>query len=193
VSIDPDRIERWKTLLHDGHVAEMQGVFAAHGARGPSIRWRPAIEHLRQKPMQFVLDLWNRAAAGGVPTTRFVDPVQFAPALGYLLLVDVLDGGQDFAYRLFGTYITAVSGFDMTRKKLSEHPASPYIREFSMALYRAAMCRREPVWSHYGPAMAMSTAAWERIVLPLVDDKDAVCRFLVATVPIGLDGRALKA
>ena len=192
MSVDWERIERWKTLLHDDDPAELQAVFRAGGARGPSIKWDPSVEDLAQQPMKFALDCWRKAAGAGLPPTQFVDPIQLAPALGYLLLVEVVDGGHDFAYRLFGTHVSAVSGFDMTRKKLSEHPASAYIREFSMALYRAAMIRRQPVWSHYGPAMAVSTAAWERIVLPLVDGDGTICRFLVATVPIGLDGIALK-
>lgn len=192
MSIDWGRIERWKTLLQDDDLTELRDLFQANGARGPSIQWDPAVEDLKLAPMKFTLDCWHKAATTGLPTTQFVDPIRLAPALGYLLLVDVIDGGHDFTYRLFGSYVSAVSGFDMTRKRLSDHPASAHIREFSMALYRAAMIRREPVWSHYGPAMAVSTAAWERIVLPLTDADGTICRFLVATVPIGLDGNALK-
>jgi hypothetical protein len=192
MSVDWARAERWTNLLLDGRLAELQQVFAAHGARGPSIKWRPTGDELQWKPMKFALDRWTQAAADGVPTTRLVDPIEFAPALGYLLLVDVVDGGHDFTYRLFGSLVSAVSGFDMTRKNLSEHPASAYIREFSIALYRAAIIRREPAWSHYGPAMAVSTAAWERVVLPLTDEVGTIRRFLVATVPISIDGNVLK-
>jgi len=192
-SIDQARIEHWRALLLRGELDEIRRVFAADGARGPSIRWRPAVREIEPKAMQFALDYWQRAVETmGRPKTGLVDPVQLAPALGYLLLVDVIDGGADFSYRLFGSIVGSVSGFDMTRKRLSEHPASRYIREFSMALYRAVIECREPVWSHYGPAVAISTAAWERVVLPLVDDDDQVCRFLVATVPIGLDGQPLR-
>lgn len=192
MSVDWARIERWQSLLEAGDPGEVQQLFRANGARGPSIKWRPMPTDIEPAPMKFTLDLWKQAAVDGVPTTRFVDPVALAPALGYLMLVDVVDDGREFVYRLFGTRITAVSGFDMTRKKLSDHPASVYIREFSIALYRAAIRRREPVWSHFGPAMAVSTAAWERVVMPLVDGDGTICRFLVATVPIGLDGTALK-
>jgi len=192
-SVDPARVERWLGLLLKGDLEEIRRVFAADGARGPSIRWRPAVGDIGPKAMQFALDYWQRAVeALGGPKTRLVDPVQLAPALGYLLLVDVVDDGRDFSYRLYGSVAGSVSGFDMTHKRLSEHPASRYIREFSTALYRAVIERREPVWSHYGPAVAMSTAAWERIVLPLVDDNNRICRFLVATVPIGLDGQPLR-
>ena len=192
MSVDWERIERWQTLLQDDDLTELQELFDANGARGPSIRWDPPADTIQKLPMRFTLERWQQAATLGLPTTRFVDPIKLTPALGYLLLVDVVDGGQDFVYRLFGSRVSAVSGFDMTHKKLSNHPASSYIREFSIALYRAAIVRREPVWSHYGPAMAVSTAAWERIVLPLADDAGTICRFLVATVPIGLDGNTVK-
>ena len=37
MSVDWDRIQRWKTLLQDDDPAELQALFGAHGARGPSI------------------------------------------------------------------------------------------------------------------------------------------------------------
>jgi hypothetical protein len=192
MSVDWDRIARWKTLLQDDDPAELQALFRAQGARGPSIEWDPPIDSIRPMPLRFTLDLWQQAGRLGLPTPRFVDPIALAPALGYLLLVDAIEDGHDFVYRLCGTYVSAVSGFDMTRKRLSDQPASPYVREFSMALYRAAMIRREAVWSYYGPEQPVRTVAWERVILPLADASGTVCRFLVAIVPLGSDGKILK-
>jgi len=192
MSVNRERIERWTKLLVAGDTTELRAVFSPHGARGPTVKWRPTPDDMEQQPLKFTLEQWSEAATGGLPTTRFVDPLALVPALGYLLLVDVVDDGLDFAYRLFGSRISAVSGFDMTRKKLSEHPVSDYIREFSMALYSAVRLRREPVWSSYGPAMATTTTSWDRVILPLVDEAGTVCRFLVAIVPIGLDGAMLR-
>jgi hypothetical protein len=193
MSVDWARVERWHGLMLDDDIDEIRQVFAADGARGPRIEWDPAADALKLKPLQFTLDHWNRAVDRfGTPTTRMVDPIELVPALGYLLLVDVLDGGIDFNYRLYGSIVSSVSGLDMTGKRLSDHPASPHIRDFSLALYRAVIVRREPVWSQYGPAAAISTSAWERVIMPLVDDEGRVCRFLVAIVPIGLDGHMLR-
>jgi len=191
MSLDWDRIARWKTLLQDDDPTELRTLFRAQGARGPSIEWDPPVASMRQMPLRFTLDLWHQAARLGLPTTQFVDPIKLAPALGYLLLVDVIEGGHDFVYRLCGTHVSAVSGLDMTGKKLSDRPVSSYIREFSIALYRAVMIRREPVWSLYGPAMTVRTSAWERLILPLADASGTVCRFLVAIVPIGSDGNII--
>jgi len=192
MSVDRDRIARWTKLLAAGDTTELRAVFGPHGARGPTVKWRPTPDDMEQQPLKFTLEYWSQAAIDGLPTTRLVDPLALAPALGYLLLVDVIDEGMDFAYRLFGSRISAVSGFDMTRKRLSEHPASDYIREFSMALYSAVRTRREPVWSSYGPAVASTTTSWDRVILPLVDEAGTICRFLVAIVPIGLDGTMLR-
>jgi hypothetical protein len=188
------RVDQWRESLLEGDITGIEREFKANGARGPSIKWRPAPGDQKQKQLKFLLEYWLDATrVFGAPSIGMIDPVRLAPALGYILIVDVVDGGRDFSYRLFGSFISTVSGFDMTRKPLSQHPASSYIREFSIALYRAIMVRKEPAWTFYGPAMAINTTAWERIVLPLVDEAGAVCRFLVGTLPIGLDGHPLRA
>lgn len=44
---------------------------------------------------------------------------------GHLYLVDVLDGGANYFFRLFGEYFTALAGIDLTRRYLSEIEMSP--------------------------------------------------------------------
>jgi hypothetical protein len=113
-------------------------------------------------------------------------------ALGYVMLVDVVENGQDFRYRLFGSAVAAVSGFDMTGKLLSEHAASGYILEFSLALYRASLQRKEPVFSQYAPVGTKMTAEWHRVALPLANPFGSVIRLLAGTVPLGRDGRIVS-
>lgn len=108
------------------------------------------------------------------------------------MLIDVVDGGHDFRYRLFGSAVSSVSGFDMTGKLLSEHPASAYVTEFSIAVGRAARHRREPVYTARSPVGAQDTGLWERLVLPLVDEDDNVVRLLVVATPIGRDGQLIR-
>jgi len=80
----------------------------------------------------------------------------------------------------------------MTGKLLSQHPASPYVTEFAIASYRAALQRRDPLYTERSPLDAARTRRWQRIALPLVDDTGAVVRFLAGTAPIDRDGRALR-
>jgi hypothetical protein len=110
-------------------------------------------------------------------------------ALGYVMLVDAVESGRDFRYRLYGSAVAAVSGFDMTGRLLSEHAASAYILEFSLALYRATIQRRRPVFCHYAPAGTLLTAQWHRVALPMTDRSGAVVRLLAGAVPLARDGR----
>jgi hypothetical protein len=109
------------------------------------------------------------------------------------MLLDLVEGGRDFRYRLYGSMIASISGFDMTGKLLSEHPASPYVTEFALASYRAAVQRREPVFSERHPVGAVQATRWQRVALPLIDDDGVVTRLLAGTAPIARDGRTLRA
>jgi hypothetical protein len=143
--------------------------------------------------MGFLAEHWrNIPRAGTLPHVKQIDPIELRPALGYVMLMDAVDGGCDFRYRLYGSFIASVSGFDMTGKLLSDLPASAYVREFGIASYRAALQRREPVYTERSPVGAVQTTSWQRIALPLVGDSGAVVRFLVGTTPINRDGRALR-
>jgi hypothetical protein len=170
------------------------GVFVEHGAGAPIVVWKPSLEQLRSEPPRHVLAHWSSLAAGHrLPGYRDVDPVDLRPALGYVLLLDVIEGGQDFRYRLFGSAIGSVSGFDMTGKRLSEHPASAYVTEFSLAVGRAAVRRREPIYTVRRPVGAQDTNLWERLVLPLAGEDDSVARLIVVATPLDRSGNLIRA
>ncbi len=57
---------------------------------------------------------------GAMPRRADFDPVEVPLLLPYIYLVDVIDGGQDFKYRLVGTHITESVGFDFTGQRISE-------------------------------------------------------------------------
>jgi len=174
-------------------LAEIAAVFVEHGAGTPLVIWTPSREQLRSEPPQHALAHWSKLAAGSrLPGYQQVDPADLRPALGYVMLLDVVEGGQDFRYRLFGSMIGRVSGFDMTGKLLSEHPASAYVTEFSMAVGRAAVRRREPIYTLRRPVGAEDTSLWERLVLPLVDEDDRVARLMVVSTPLDSDGNLIR-
>lgn len=108
------------------------------------------------------------------------------------MLLDLVDDGRDFRYRLYGSMVASVSGFDMTGKLLSEHPASPYVTEFALAGYRAAVQRREPLYSERHLVGTALATRWQRIALPLIGDDGTVVRLLAGTAPLGRDGRTLR-
>lgn len=180
-------------LLRDG-LDEIVRVFIAQGAGAPFVVWNPRPEQLRSEPARHVLAHWSSLADGArLPGYRQVDPADLRPALGYVLLLDVLEDGWDFRYRLFGSTISSVSGFDLTGKLLSEHPASAYVAEFSIAVGRAATRRRQPIYSLRHPVGAQDTSLWEQLVLPLADENGHVVRLMVVATPLDRDGKPIRA
>jgi hypothetical protein len=192
VSIDWQIVDRWATQIARNELADIRQAFDSYGARGPGVIWRPAASDLVPSQLHFLHDYWTTLAAGRpMPFTSDIDPLAMKPALGYIMLLDVIDGGRDFRYRLYGSRIAAVSGFDVTGRLVSEHPASSYMVQLTMAIYRAVVLRGEPVCTEHGPPATLHTAAWHRLVLPLADQSGAIARLLVGIVPIGHDGRPI--
>jgi hypothetical protein len=54
------------------------------------------------------------------------------------------------------------------------------------------LARGEPLLTRHGAPDAKTTAAWHRLVLPLVGDDGTITRFLVGNLPVGFDGRVIR-
>lgn len=187
--LDWSRVEAWAEQFARGDLSQMNAVFAANGAVAPRVLWRPHSRQLPSLQLRFILDYWSDLKGeADLPRSSGVDLRQLAPILGYETLIDVVDGGRDFRYRRCGGVLIGVSGNDMTGKLLSEHPTSAYVVESSLALYRAACRRREPVYTERTPAAAAFTKSWQRLLLPLTGDANRIESFLVGSVPIGAEG-----
>src|SRR5579871_486208 len=113
--VDPARVAAWARAVERGAIGEIRQVFADHRAQGPEIVWSPRTEQLVPPALRFLHQFWSaQARPGSLPHIRSVDPLEMRPALGFIILMDVLPGGADFRCRLFGSAVAAVSGFDMT-------------------------------------------------------------------------------
>lgn len=190
--LDWPRIERWLAAIMADDGASLREDFAAAGASGPTIVWRPAVERPAAPQLRFLLRYWLDLAAGRpLPLAREIDAMEMRPALGYIMLMEVVDGGRDFRYRLYGSTIAAVAGFDMTGKLVTSHKASPYFVEFALAVYRAVLARGEPLLTEHGSPTSVNTHAWHRLVLPLAGADGAISRFLIGNLPIARNGQAI--
>jgi len=189
-TLDWAKAAEWTAHIVEERLQPIRDVFHKEGAQGPVIVWNPTASAMAAPPLAALVEYWTALRVNGaLPLADRIDPLEMRRALGYVMLVDVIENGEDFRYRLFGSAVAAVSGFDMTGRRLSEHAASAYLLEFSLALYRAALQRKEPVFSQYAPVGTKVTAEWHRVALPLADSFGAVVRLLAGTVPLGRDGR----
>ncbi len=187
-----NHLDVWAAQVAAGDLRAIQATFAAMRALGPYALWQPAPDQLDPGPLRFLFVHWTALkGARALPLLSQIDPLEMRPALGYIKLVDVLENGRDFRYRLFGTAIALVSGYDMTNRRLSEHPASDYIVAFYRAVYRAVLQRQEPILTVHSPPAAVSATIWCRLILPLAGATGQVDRFLTGVVPLRRDGRRI--
>ena len=186
-------VDDWTAAILAENLDPVVRSFHLQGAQGPSVDWDPSPGRDTPEPIRFLLAYWRgRAAGGGIPGMGEIDALALRPALGYIALLDIVDGGRDFRYRLYGTILAAVAGFDMTGRLASEHKASPHITHFYIASYRAAVTRGRAFFSEHRPASTQITKGWHRVVLPFAGADGSVQRFLVGGVPIGRDGRMIR-
>lgn len=187
-----DRVERWTSDLVASRLDDIQACFRQTGVAGPTHAWSPSGETLPAEPMRILLTHWLAIGGGRIPHFRDLDPAAMVQALGYINVVQVGDGPGDLRYRLFGSVVAQVSGFDMTGKLLSQHPASPYVVEFSLAGANACVRRAEPLFTEREPAGAEQTYRWPRLLLPLADSDGRVARLVSATVPLDCWGAVIR-
>lgn len=92
---------------------------------------------------------WNRQRRGrAMPDRRDIDPVDIGPAvLPNVALLDVVDGGARFRYRLAGTAIVDHWGVEVTGKFLDETMRQGGYRDFVHGLFRDACRHRAPIYS----------------------------------------------
>jgi hypothetical protein len=189
--VDWGRVEGWTAEIVSGSLRALRQTFGQDRS-GPSILWRPPLARLAAPQLHFLMGYWSGlAGARPMPHAREIDALEMRPALGYVSLLEVIGDGRDFRYRVFGSAIAAIVGFDMTGRPVSALRARSEVAEFALAIYRAVLARREPLLTEHGPPSTISSVAWHNLVLPLADAGGAVVRLLAGAVPVARDGRAL--
>lgn len=125
-----------------------------------------------------LLDYWT-AERGDRPVLprSAIDPERLKEHLPVLVLLDVLDGGREFRYRLIGTRIVTMSGRDATGERFGELYAA-FPAELAMA--RALLGR---IVSDRRPAFIGGRMFW----LPERNYR----RFEVGCFPVSSDGAAV--
>lgn len=158
--------------------------FLAHDIAPPIFRWNPQVGTLVEAPLKVLFRWWRaQRVAGGIPSVDAVDPLALKEALGYLMILDVLEDGWDFRYRLYGSEIAQHAKRDYTGQRTSELKVVSPIPTFYIACYRAVLVRPEPLLTRNQPPTDVATTTWTRLVLPLTDGGGRIARFLVGNVP----------
>ncbi|MDJ0895406.1 MAG: PAS domain-containing protein [Alphaproteobacteria bacterium] len=161
-------------------------LYAHQGLPCPEVDLEPDELDLPDEKLRFLLQYWNKLRGNrALPSASDVDAVEMRPSLGSIALLEVLEDGQDFRYRVYGTDIAERTRFDLTRKRvmeISRHVGmpTPFIAYY-MALYQTATKLRRPVFSTHRIYQPISAFPWRHLTLPLSDGNEdgPVTRLLV--------------
>lgn len=105
-----------------------------------------SIDALKGDPLGQVFELWKQWAAGrSAPMWRDVDMLALPPELiPQTVVVDIVDGGEDFRYRFWGTGYADHYGIDETGNLLSESIGPSFI-EATFKQLHDVMTQNRPV------------------------------------------------
>jgi len=117
---------------------------------------------------------WDRKRAGRIgPRRADIDPSDITHLLPNVFMVDVINGGADFRYRLVGTRIIEGLGRDNTGKKLSElYADQPTALAKLRARFMLTVDRKVPIFSR-GRVFWLPDAQYRRFTggsMPLSED-----------------------
>ena len=128
------------------------------------------------------LDYWRgKCGERFAPTREDIDPTEIAALLPRVMLADVVtadDGSPDFLYRLSGTGICDVHGYDLTKL----HPrdlSPPAYGQMVYDHYCAAVKGRTPMAHVLALKTDKRQRSYARIILPLSADGESVTMLMM--------------
>ena len=134
--------------------------------------------------LQGLMTYWQTACgARPMPAKADIDPIRLgARLLPHLLLLEVVDGGARFRYRLCGSANTEAAGMDLTGRHVDELNPHPDYIDYMVGLYRRAQETARPVYSasRYLALATNTVRNTRRLICPLSDDGQTVSHFISA-------------
>lgn len=125
---------------------------------------RPALAH------------WEAArGAKAIPSRAEINPLALKSTLGLMAMVDVVDQGRDFVFRLFGTELSSRVGEDFTGRSVDSIVPKAY-GELLRRSYEKVVARRAPSFDHVAFQYRNHARLYHRLTLPLSGDGEQVDR-----------------
>jgi hypothetical protein len=154
--------------------------------RFPNVKFETNPEHLAHPTLAFLRDYWlKKRGARAMPSRADIRPSDIKDHLGWIIMVDVLPGVDDFRYRLIGSLVTEYFGGDATGKTVREAwaPQGEEGVEGSLAIFRYVV-QHKAVLRAYGNDdwNTIGLETFDCLYLPLSDDGETVNVILHAFV-----------
>lgn len=152
----------------------MAGGYPAAMTVEPAQILRPELRRLLQH--------WETARSGdGLPSRARFAPVDVADLLSHMLFVEVIGSRPRFRYREVGIELIRIYGSDFTDRHIDEMPR--LFRTFAEPAYREVLSARGPTHGSFRFVQNWWIAAYERLMLPLVDEDGTICEVAVGIYP----------
>jgi hypothetical protein len=173
-----------KAIIEDNAQAIGEN-FIGVGIAAPTLCWNPREDQIPAPELNNLLRYWRGLQiADRLPRYAKFDPLEVPSMLGYLMLVDVVDQGEDFVFRVYGSQISRSTGFDMTGKRLSNIPTHPSLVALFLSSFQAVTQQRLPLLSSHQPPPTQPIRQWTSLTMPMVDENENVGRLLIGSKPI---------
>lgn len=117
----------------------------------------------------------SKCDAERLPSRLDIDIAELGPWIGRVIMMDVIDGGQDFRYRLVGTEIVDAVGRDLTGRLVSDVDYSGN-RDGVLDTFRRPLLVRGPVFRR-GAVLWRVDRNWRRyesVHCPLARDGETI-------------------
>lgn len=132
---------------------------------------------MRHSAMRQLFEYWlAKCRDRFAPARADIDPLDIPYALGELLMLDVEGGGKGgpvFRYRLTGSRIVLLTGYDLIGSTTAAIP-DPANRAYVEDVYRRAVAERGPVLVEHHRPIDGRPRAYTLLALPLSNDGAAV-------------------
>lgn len=157
-------------------------LFRAEGFAAPEQIWRPTENELSLPELIRFYGFLNRSIAVSqrMSMAEFED-LDLSDFEKYLIILDPIDGYDDFIYRHYGSHIASVRGLDMTGRRASEFGG--HISLYFRTIYQSVAARKDWILTKHVPPRNIFAHRWRRLIVPILNDQGNVCKFLVANVP----------
>lgn len=110
---------------------------------------------------------------------------ELRPWIGHLMVIDVLGAGQDFRYRLYGTDLVDIFGFDLTGRLVSE--VADRIGDRPLEEYRDVARLALPRYVSRVSPSSREYLLVDKLALPLAEG--GIVNKILAAIYLSEDGR----
>lgn len=133
--------------------------------------------------LQRLYRYWVEKAAGRIgPRRDEIDPVDFRYALGWVSLLEVHKGGEQFSARVLGSSVAQVTGLPLNASQADDFDDPEFLVVVSRN-QRWVVEHRLPVRIFDDLQTAKRRYRFEVLVLPLSEDGTTVDRMLTCVIP----------